>query len=257
MTTNANRADWFIIPKPVRNARLRLICFPYAGGGSMIYRSWAEHLPEEVELCCAQLPGRESRIREPFFDRVRPLVEASAEAMLPYLDKPFALFGHSMGALISFELTRVLKEKYDKQPMGLFVSARRAPQVPSNETPMHNLPDDEFLEELARLNGTPQEVLDNPELLEMIQPLLRADFAVCETYQYEPGAALDCPLFAFGGLKDLEVGREKLEPWREHTSAYFVLRMLPGDHFFLHSSKRLLIQMVSHELLHLLRSGRC
>lgn len=255
--TNSKKDDWFIYPKPVRHARLRLICFPYAGGGSMIYRNWAEHLPEDVELCCAQLPGRESRIREPFYHRVEPLVEAIAEAIPPYLDKPFVFFGHSMGALISYELARLLKERSNIQPAALFVSARRAPQVPNTETPMHDLPEGEFLEELKRLNGTPQEVLNSPELLEMIQPLLRADFAVCETYDFKQGALLDCPISAFGGLKDIEVPREKLEPWREQTTSYFVLRMLPGDHFFLHSSKRLLIQMLSQELLHLMRSGRC
>lgn len=220
-----------------------------------IYRSWPQSLPPEVEVCAAQLPGRGTRIREQPFQSLTPLVEAAAEAITPYLDKPFALFGHSMGAVISFELARRLRDLGKPQPSHLFVSGRRAPQVPNEDPVTYNLLDDELQRELLRLNGTPQEVLEHPGLMELMIPLLRADFAVVETYDYHPGAPLGCPITAFGGLQDLDVTREYLEGWREQTAGAFALRMLPGNHFFLNDAQTqtLLLRALSGDLHQLLR----
>ena len=162
-----------------------------------------------------------------------------------------------MGAMIEFELARLLKKEHDKEPIELFVSARTAPQIISDEPPTYDLPREEFLEELKQLKGTPEEVLSHPELIQIMEPLLRADFEICQTYIYKEEPPLKCPITVFGGLKDEEVSRDKLEAWRQQTSGYFVLRMLSGDHFFLQSSKRLLLQMISQEILLLMRAGRC
>jgi len=241
---------WFTSQRPNAGARLRLFCFPYAGGGAAIYRLWPQSLPSEVEACMAQLPGRGTRLREEPFTNLDALVAAIAEAIAPLLDKPFALFGHSMGAMISFELARRLREQGQPQPSHLFISGRRAPQLPNDDPISYNLPDAELGQELLRLNGTPKEVLEHPELMELMLPLLRADFSVVETYDYRPGVPLDCPLTVFGGLRDAEVSREQLEAWREQTTSEFALRMLPGDHFFLNDAQAqtLLLSAVARDL---------
>jgi medium-chain acyl-[acyl-carrier-protein] hydrolase len=250
MTSSQTATPWFTSQRLNPRARVRLFCFPYAGGGSAIYRLWPQSLPSEVEVFVAHLPGRGTRLREQAFSSLDALVETAAEAIAPLLDKPFALFGHSMGAMISFELARRLREQGQPQPARLFVSGRRAPQLPHDDPISYNLPDAELGQELLRLNGTPKEVLEHPELMELMLPLLRADFSVVETYVYRPGVPPDCPLTVFGGLRDAEVSREQLEAWREQTAGEFTLRMLPGDHFFLNEpqSQLLLLGALAKEL---------
>jgi medium-chain acyl-[acyl-carrier-protein] hydrolase len=239
---------WFSLPRPNPQARLRLFTFPYAGGTSAIYRAWPQELPASVEVLTAQLPGRVHRLREPPFSHLIPLVEAIAEALTPYLDKPFAFFGHSMGALISFELARHLRRTRQLEPAHLFVSGRSAPQLPPNTPSLHDLPEPEFVKELYALNGTPAEVLEHPELMHLMTPLLRADFSVVGTYEYEPEPPLSCPITAFGGLEDEKIGRERVALWSEQTSAAFTLRMLPGDHFFINTGRTLLLRLLSQDL---------
>jgi medium-chain acyl-[acyl-carrier-protein] hydrolase len=245
----ASGSPWFPHASAKPQAALRLFCFPYAGGSAAIYRPWAASLPPAIELCAVQLPGRGERLDEPSYTDLRALVGDAEAALLPYLDKPFALFGHSMGAMIAFELARRLRDR-GLNPVHLFLSARRAPQLEVEEEITYNLPEPEFIDEVRRLNGTPQEVLEHPELMQMVLPLLRADFEVVETYRYEPGAPLDCPVTVFGGLQDSDVPRPQLDAWREHTTAAFSVRMLPGDHFFLHKTQPLLTRVVVQELSH-------
>ena len=215
----------------------RLFCFPYAGGGASFFRTWPERLPPEIEVCAVQLPGRENRLNETPFDKLSSLIDALAEVLYPYLDFPFAFFGHSLGALISFELTRRLRRQKTPCPKQLFVSGRRAPQIPDPDPPIHQLPDAEFTEELRRFNGTPQAVLDNPELMEVFLPLLRSDIRLDETYVYDHEAPLDCSISAFGGLADEETSREELAAWCEQTRSRFSIQMFPGDHFFLNGKE--------------------
>jgi surfactin synthase thioesterase subunit len=169
-----------------------------------------------------------------------------------YLDKPFAFYGHSLGALLSFELARELRRKFGVLPMHLFVSGRVAPNAPRVRPPIHALPQAEFLDELRRLNGTPKEVLDTPELLELIVPILRADFGLNEKYQYVSEDPLECPITAIGGLDDDSTNDSGLEAWREHTSAAFQLRMMQGDHFFINTAKVELLSMLSRDLQRLI-----
>ena len=246
--TNNKVNSWVSFPKPRPQARVRLFCFPYAGGSALIFRSWLNALPETVEACPIQLPGRGPRLREQQFTRLLPLAHAIAEGIFPYCDKPFAMFGHSMGAMLSFEVARYLRSHYGVEPKQLLVSGRRAPQVPDTDPPTYNLPEPELIEELKRIKGTPQELLDNDELMQLFLPVLRADFEVCQTYVYAPGEPLACPIAAFCGLGDEEENRERMDAWREQTTGHFFLRMLPGDHFFLHSSERMLLQLLSREL---------
>jgi medium-chain acyl-[acyl-carrier-protein] hydrolase len=241
--------DWVLVPKPNPRASLRLFCFPYAGGGASIYMPWARQIAPLMEVCIIQLPGREQRMSEAPYTQMQPLVEALAAALLPWLyERPFAFFGHSMGALISNELVHALYRQHGMKPAHLFVAAHAAPHVPPRRAPIHALPDDEFVAELRRLNGTPEEVLQHPELLRLVLPALRADFALCETYCYEPREPLPCSLSAWGGLHDADVPRTDLSAWREHTHAAFRLRMFPGDHFFLHTERMLVLQTLAREL---------
>ncbi|HEV2864405.1 MAG TPA: alpha/beta fold hydrolase [Pyrinomonadaceae bacterium] len=234
--------------KPRPEATLRLFCFPYAGGSALIYRQWADQLPPQVEVCAVQLPGRGHRIREAPLSRMAPLAALLARDIRPLLDKPFAFFGHSMGATISFELARLLRRDGAPQPSHLFVSGRSAPQVPDTDPPTYDLPEPEFIEHLRRLNGTPPEVFDEPDLLRVMLPLVRADFEVIQTYAYEEEPPLDCPITVYGGLLDGEVKREHLDAWCAQTKAPCAMRLFPGDHFFINANRDLLLQTLTRDL---------
>ncbi|BAZ22553.1 thioesterase [Kalymmatonema gypsitolerans NIES-4073] len=246
--TSARIHSWVTCPQPNPQASLRLFCFPYAGGSSLIFRTWSHSLPTTVEVCPMELPGRGTQMKLPAFTQLQPLVQAIAPVLLPHLDKPFAFFGHSMGALVSFELARLLRKEYNITPVHLFVSARLAPQIPDPKPPVHALPEPEFKEELRRLNGTPEAVLQNAELMQLLVPILRADFAVLETYVYTTEPPLNCPITAYGGSEDEEASYDELQAWQKQTNATFSLQMFTGDHFFLHSAQSLLLQSLSQEL---------
>lgn len=243
-----DKNKWFFCPRPNPAAELRLFCFPYAGGGVMAFHGWAPQLPPEVELVAVQYPGRGPLLGVPPYERIGPLTQAVAELLAPRLDVPFAFFGHSMGALIAFEAARALRARRLPQPVHLFVSGSGAPHRRIERRSLHDLPDAELVDELRRLGGTPPEVFDNPELLGLFLPILRADFAVCDNYVYEPGAPLDTPISAFAGDDDCEAGPEACAAWQEHTTAEFALRVLRGDHFFLHTSRGELLAAVAHTL---------
>ncbi|MGC1676244.1 MAG: alpha/beta fold hydrolase [Candidatus Binataceae bacterium] len=245
-TTAAGVDSWIAFRGRGPEPRLRLFCFPYAGAGALIYRTWTEALPSDVEVCPVQLPGRGARSMELPFTRLSPLLDALTPALAPLLNKPFALFGHSLGALVSFELARRTRRDYGVSPVRLFVSAGRAPQIPKRGSLIHSLPRDEFLSELRRLNGMPAELLDHHEFMKIMLPILRADFAVYETYEYSSEPPLDCPISAFGGLQDRRVSNADLEGWQVQTKAPFSLQMFPGDHFFLKDP--LLLRTLSQEL---------
>lgn len=240
---------WVMYPRPARLARLRLFCFPYAGGSASIFGSWPQHLPPTIEICPIQLPGREKRLDEPPIAKMADLVEVLAHALLPHLNKPFAFFGHCLGALISFELAHYLRSQGYGEPLRLIVSASRAPEMRLSHAPIHTQPDAAFVADLRRLKGTPEEVLQNKTLMQALLPALRADYALDETFVYEERASLCCPIIAYGGLQDREINREHIVAWQHHTSSSFTHRMFPGDHFFLDNDRTRLLRMLSQDLL--------
>ena len=248
MTTAPAIDSWIAFRKPNPQARLRLFCFPYAGTSAAIFRTWPDGLPSDVDVCPIQLPGRGTRQTETAFTRLSPLVQSLAQALSPLLDKPFAFFGHSLGALVTFELARHLRKQSGVQPVRLFVSATRAPQIPLRNRPIHALPEGEFLAELRRLNGIPAKLLEDAEFMRFMIPVLRADFAVFETYTYATEPPLDCPISSFGGLQDPRVSQGDLESWRDQTRASCSLRMFPGDHFFFNTIQPLLLHALSQDL---------
>jgi medium-chain acyl-[acyl-carrier-protein] hydrolase len=240
--------SWIAFRQPNPQARLRLFCFPYAGTGAALFRIWPNGLPAYVEVCPIQFPGRGTRLTEAPFTQLSLLVQALVQVLRPLLNKPFAFFGHSLGALVGFELARELRRRFGVQPVHLFVAAACAPQIPPRHQPIHALPDVDFLEELRHLNGTPGELLQHAELMQIMLPILRADFAVYETYAYSPEPPLACDISGLGGLQDRRVCRDDLDGWREQTTASFSLRMLPGDHFFLNTAQQMLLQVLTQEL---------
>ncbi len=245
--TNVSNIPWLSAYKPNPAATLRLFCFPYAGSSALMYRDWARNLPGWIEVCPVQLPGRGARLREKPFVRMDQVVKSLLGEMRSYLTKPFAFFGHSMGAVIGFEITRLLRRENAVLPKHLFVSGRGAPQRMVPKAPTYNLPDAEFKQELQRLKGTPAEVLEHPELMEVVMPLLRADFELIQTYTYTYEQPLNIPLTAFGGVDD-EISREDLEGWREETTGPFSLQMFAGDHFYLTTNQQLLPPVLTQEL---------
>lgn len=231
------------------DADIRLFCLPYAGSSSLIYKSWPDDLPDFIEVCPVEFPGRGRRLAEPALSQVIPLVNKVASVIGKCDDKPFALFGHSMGGIVSYELAHKLRCDFNQNPIHLFISAHRAPHVQKDEMEiMYNLPEPEFLAKLRDLNGMPKEVLEHQELMEMLLPILRADFTLCETYQYNKNQPLDCPITVFGGIADESVPSETLQPWQEHTTSSFCYHKVPGDHFFIFSSYKILVNKISEEL---------
>lgn len=241
----------FLAAAPNSTSRVRLFCFPFAGGGASVFAPWVRELPPEVQICPVQLPGREIRLKEPAYTRVAPLLAALDRELRPALDRPFALFGHSLGALVAFELARYLRRQGGPLPQRLFVSARRAPQLADPEPPLGSLPDAELVASLRRrFDGIPAALLDNPDLLAVFLPTLRADCQLLDAYEYVSEAPLECPVAVFGGEQDRSVGRSELEGWATQTSQAFTVRMFPGDHFFLKGPARpLLLQAIRQDLL--------
>lgn len=217
----------------VEEPALRLICLPYAGAGASVYQGW--RLPAELsaEVWAVQPPGRESRYGEPPVRRVEPMVDAIAAALRPLLDRPFALFGHSMGALLAFELCRLLRRIGGPRPMRLLVSAHRAPHLPPWRPAVSPLGERAFRARLAEMAGPSQTVQTDAELLRVMAPTIRADFELCETFQYVAGEPLDTPITSFAAVDDPEVRVDEVVEWSRHTTAVSRLHRFTGGHLFL------------------------
>lgn len=232
---------WFSFPKPNPAAKVRLFCFPYAGSGANIFYKWHASLPDEVELCLVNLPGRDLRLKEKPFDRMSKLMQAIEYPLLPFLDKPVALFGHSMGALICYELSRHLRRRYGAQPAHLFISGCGSQRSLSAE----NLP------ALKTFEGAAETALNKATFLQLMLPTLKADLALCETYSHTTETPLDCAISVYGGLEDCMVKPEALEAWREETTGPFALHLFDDGHFFIQSNEALVLKALSEELRHM------
>jgi medium-chain acyl-[acyl-carrier-protein] hydrolase len=228
--------------------RWRLFCLPFAGGGSQIYRHWPDELPAEIGVYAIQLPGRGARLRESPISTMAGMIAALQPAIAPYLDRPFAFFGHSMGAAIAYEAARHIRGADGRTAGHLFVSGCRAAGLPLRRPPAHGLSDEQFIAQLRELNGTPEEILRTPDLMALLMPMLRADFELSETYTPLPGPALACPLTVFGGRADAEVREEELLGWRVVAQGDFELRLFPGDHYFLQQARVELTAAIARRL---------
>ncbi|MFV3130831.1 thioesterase II family protein [Niveispirillum sp. KHB5.9] len=226
-------------------ARVTLVAFPHAGGTAAMARPWPDALPAWVDVLAVQYPGRETRIGEKSYTRAIPLVEAIAGALAPGLPGRVCFLGHSMGALLAFLTARHLAASGHRAPDHLIVAGRRSPHLPDPFEPAHALPQDQFLARLRRLNGTPAAVFDHAELLELLLPMLRADFAVNETYRHDDDSPAPCPVTALGGTRDPMARPDELEAWRALAPLGLTTRLFEGDHFFLRSAQAAVLAHVT------------
>jgi medium-chain acyl-[acyl-carrier-protein] hydrolase len=242
---------WFLFPRPNPAAALRLFCFHYAGGSAQVFHGWPAHLPTSVEVAAIQLPGRSHRLGEPHIRQMAPLGHIMAQELLPYLDKPFVFFGHSLGALLCFETARSLRHEIRRQPAHLFVSAAEAPHRRSLEEPISGLAKSALVKILREFDGAPEEALQNDELLDLMLPTIRADFELMETYEYRPEPPLECPMTIYGELEDHGVDAERLAAWSEMIVGACEIRMFPGGHFYLNRSQSTFLRTFAGDLLRL------
>ncbi len=243
------RSRWILPARTQGTVSCRLFCLPYAGGGASVFRTWGAGLPDSIAVHAIQPPGREERVNEPPLTDLRELARELALELLPLLDMPYAVFGHSMGALFAYELLQQLSALRASPPRHLFLSSYLPPQYTRRWAPIHQLPDDEFLEEIRKLNGTPDAVLRHPELMALLLPTLRADFAACERYAPQHPVAMSWPVTVYGGTDDTDVPAELLAGWQLHTAASFRMRLFDGDHFFLTACRNALLDDIRTTLL--------
>lgn len=241
--------EWVQTFQPAPGARLRLLCFTYAGGPTRLYQEWGAALGPEVEVAAVALPGRERRRHEPSFSRMDPLVAALTQGVAGWLDRPFALFGHSLGALIAYELACRLRAEGRAEPLHLLVSGRPAPDFAITTPMLHALPDDRLVSEVQRIyGGIPAAVLRERELLQMMIPSLRADLAVVETYVHRERPPLELPITALTGSADPVAPERAMAQWRRHTARRFEQVVVPGDHFFVQGAPRGVLALVRARL---------
>lgn len=252
--SRAQSGKWLYHLRTLEQPAYKLICLPHAGGGPALFHRWPAAFPDSVEILSVQLPGRGSRLREAPYQQMAPLVRELTDVLRPELARlqvqarsPVAFFGHSFGALLAFELVHALQAQ-GLQLAALFVSACHAPQRLPVDEKLYDLPRSELLAALQRLDGMPQVVLAEAELLDIILPALRADLAVYETYVYRPKPKLSLPIVAIGGRDDVRVTPVQLEAWREQAGGHFERHLFAGNHFYLDDAYPQVIKLIKRTL---------
>lgn len=245
--TEIERQQWIRRFHQSPDAAVRLVCLPHAGGSASFYFPVSQRLSSEFDVVSVQYPGRQDRRHEPCVDDLRDLAAAVFEALRPIADRPIALFGHSMGATLAFEVARLLEGRAGVVPTHLFVSGRRAPSRHRDEQ-VHLLGDEGLLADVRRLSGTDSRVLGDPEMLRAALPSIRADYRAVETYRYRPEPPLRCPITAFTGDDDPKTTIDEVRSWAEHTTAAFDLKVFPGGHFFLVAHQAAILGSVAEAL---------
>lgn len=235
------------IVKANPGASMRLFCFPYSGGSAQIYKNWAAQLPSFVEVNAVELPGRSGRFRDQKFTSVPEAIASLVPDIRPYTNKPFALFGHSLGACLAYEMARAL-EKEGRTAALVTVSGMMSPENPSDEPQIYHLPDAEFKQKVREYNGTPQEVMAHEELMDLILPILKADFTMADTYTYKEGPKITSSLAALTGTKDPHTNEEGVRGWANYTTGAFTYQLFPGDHFFVNDQETEVLALLSRLL---------
>jgi surfactin synthase thioesterase subunit len=241
-------ARWFDPDARAAHRSIRLLCFPHAGGSAFVFRDWPRDVSPAIDVVPIQLPGRAERLSEPPFRRVPALVEAARAALRPILDRPVALFGHSVGGAIAFELACVLEREHGRPVEHLFIAGRGAPDCPMRRPPIAHLPPNEFVAAVRQLQTVPGHVFDHPDAIDLFMPILRADLELSETYAYVPGRRVGCPITVFGGHDDPWARTEDLEGWQRHTTRDCQVHLLPGDHFFVSRARVDILRVIERRL---------
>jgi medium-chain acyl-[acyl-carrier-protein] hydrolase len=246
--TQITSNPWIQYQRQTPEAEINLFCFSHSGGAASYYRKWSECLPNIFPI---QLPGRETRIQEHPYSNLSELIPVLATALSPYLTKTILFFGHSLGALICFELAREIRRRKERQPLGIFVSASSAPHTLDTKSVDHILSDAEIIQKLLKYGGTPHEVLASGAIMKLMLPILRADFSLKETYKYRAEPPLNSSIFAYGGNTDATVSTHELDAWKEHTNSLFQLQLFPGDHFYINKSTQSLFSAILRDIMKL------
>lgn len=250
----APASPWLRCVRPNPNATVRLLCLPHAGGAASAYALWHHTVPSPVEVWAVQLPGRENRLREAAYTDWSPLIRELADAVWAIAGAPLLCFGHSMGALMAFELARELRQRHRYSFQALLLSGHGAAHLPPKSEAIHHLPDDAFIQKVAAFEGLPDALTHSTDFREVWLPSLRADFTLCERYRYIDQAPLNCPIVALGGVQDGHVRPSDLRAWSVHTQGAFRMHMFPGGHFYLHEQRERFMQTLSMELAALART---
>ncbi len=230
-------SPWLLPGDRSDQARARLFCFHHAGGGASMFFPWSKASPPDIHVVSVQMPGREHRIREDCITTLSPVVQTIARVLEPWLDLPYAMFGHSMGASIAFETARELRRGGQPMPVHLGVSGRIAPHLRSRFSPVHTLDDSELIDRIRSAGGMPAHVVSEPELLELVLSVIRADYCIVDDYRYAPEPPLACSISAHYGQDDILANASEVEAWREHTEGSFSSHGHTGDHFFVNEHR--------------------
>jgi medium-chain acyl-[acyl-carrier-protein] hydrolase len=241
--------SWILQPKLYHSNSLNLICFPPAGCGASIFNGWSKYLSSGIAISAVQLPGRETRFKEVAFSNMDLLIPELLTGIVPYIeDIPFAVFGHSGGALIAFEFVRQLYQNNFPVPRYLIVSSRRAPHIPLDKI-LHLQPDSALIKELRLIGGTSDLILDDPELMSLFLPVVRADFTINETYQVNDKSSVNCPILAIGGDNDPLTNQDFLDQWQQYTTGEFESIMLSGGHMSFRENPQPLLDVIMSKLV--------
>jgi len=225
-------SKWFVHDQNTKPENVRLFVFPHGGGSPSQYREWQTFLGEDCKVYIASLPGRGARFLEDPIADMEILIASLSEAILPLLGPYNVFFGHSLGSAVAYELAKVLESDHAKKLQKLIVSAKNAPHIPSDAPQLHQLPDTEFIDSLRQYGGTPDEILSNSELMELQLPMLRADFALSESYFCQEIAKLKCPITVFSGDEDRFTTQEGLRQWEQYSTPAFNREEFGGGHFY-------------------------
>jgi surfactin synthase thioesterase subunit len=242
------QSRWIVRTQKSKSPTFRLFCFPHAGGNASCFHSWAELLPHDIEVCAVEFPGRQRRRNEPPYLRMTMLTRSLELELQQYLDVPFALFGNCTGSLVAFELARRLRKRNLPMPSQLFVTCCRAPQLPERGTLLHALPVAILVDQLRRLGGTPPQLLDNPQMIEILLPCLRADFELAETYRYTAGEPFDFQITAIGGYRDDFVEEWEIDAWAEHSRLKLDKHLLDEGHYLVESAQSAIIKILAERI---------
>ncbi|CAM3145832.1 thioesterase II family protein [Janthinobacterium lividum] len=250
--SNVGFSNWFHTPfeKHIEaGATAKLFCFPYAGAGTTSYHAFCKALPAHIIPFVAKLPGRETTRNQAPLTDIHDIVQQLTRAIRPCLGaEPVVFWGHSMGALVAFEVARLLGA--DLGPRQLIVSGHAAPHIPAPPRPISvdEMNDAHFVRMLESYNGMPSAILENSDLLKLILPQLRADFLALDCYRYVPGARLECDILCINGESDRLVKREQVLAWREETRGSFSCEWLPGSHFFINENRAALVRIIAEAI---------
>lgn len=244
--------DWFQTLTQNKSTVLSIICFPYAGGGAAIYSDWAKLLPDQIELIAVQPPGRANRLFEPSYSNMNNLVGDLLGHIQTKIDRPYIFFGHSLGSKIAFELLVKFQEKGIRLPEHFVISGCSPPHLPANKNPIFTYSDNEFIAELSKLNGTPDEILQNKELISLYLPLLRNEFKLAYEYYYKGACTINCPVSVFGGEDDKDIPEADLKSWGDFFSDLRNIHIFPGGHFFINTHRTLVLEKVNNIIAEIL-----